>query len=128
VLAAIDLEQRIIPNRIVVPAGLLVLVANIAAKPHDASKWAIAAALTAAGALVLSLATRGGIGMGDVKLCFLIGAGLGWHVVGALVYTGVLTFAVAVAILARRGLGARKETIAFGPLLALGAVLALFFA
>jgi leader peptidase (prepilin peptidase)/N-methyltransferase len=126
ILTAIDLERRIIPNRIVVPAGLVVLLGDIAAEPHRAKEWAIAALATTCGALAVSLGTRGGVGMGDVKLAFLLGAGLGWHVLGGLVLAMLATFVVAVAILARRGLGARKETIPFGPFLALGAMLALF--
>ena len=64
--------------------------------------------------------------MGDAKLCFLLGAGLGWNVIGALVIASVGAFIVAVTILVRRGLGARKETFPFGPFLALGGILALF--
>jgi len=126
VLTAIDLERRIIPNRIVVPAGVVILLGDIAAEPHRAKEWTIAAFATGFGALAVSLASRGGVGMGDVKLAFLLGAGLGWHVLDGLVLAMLATFVVAVAILARRGLAARKETIPFGPFLALGAVLALF--
>jgi leader peptidase (prepilin peptidase) / N-methyltransferase len=127
VLAAIDLEQRIIPNRIVVPAGVVVLLGNIAAEPHRWKEWISAAVVSMLVALAVSLATRGGVGMGDVKLAFLLGAGLGWDVVGAVIVAMLATFAVAVWILARRGLNARKETIPFGPFLALGALVALFF-
>jgi len=127
VLAAIDLEQRIIPNRIVVPAGVVVLLGNIAAEPQRWKEWISAAVVSMLVALAVSLATRGGVGMGDVKLAFLLGAGLGWDVVGAVIVAMLATFAVAVWILARRGLNARKETIPFGPFLALGALVALFF-
>src|SRR5262245_40885802 len=127
VLAAIDLEQRIIPNRIVVPAGVVVLVGNIAVEPHRWKEWTAAAVVSMLVALVVSLATRGGVGMGDVKLAFLLGAGLGWDVVGAVVVAMLATFVVGLAIIARRGLNARKETIPFGPFLALGALVALFF-
>lgn len=126
VLSAIDLRDRIIPNRIVVPAGVVVLLGNVAAEPHRAKEWTIAAFATMAGALVVALVTRGGLGMGDVKLAFLLGAGLGWHVFGGLVWAMAAVFIVSVAILARRGLQARKDTIPFGPFLALGALLALF--
>jgi prepilin signal peptidase PulO-like enzyme (type II secretory pathway) len=126
VLAAIDLQHRIIPNRIVVPAAAVVLLGDIAAQPHRAKEWAIAAFATGGGALILAVASRGGIGMGDVKLAFLLGAGLGYAVLGGLVLAMAATFVVSVAILVRRGLGARKEMIPFGPFLALGAILALF--
>jgi leader peptidase (prepilin peptidase)/N-methyltransferase len=125
VISAIDLEQRIIPNGIVIPAGILVLLGNIASQPDKARQWTIAAFVTLLGGVVLSFATQGGIGMGDAKLGFLMGAGLGWSVVGALVVASLLMFAAAIAVLARRGLGARKDAIPFGPFLALGAVLTL---
>jgi leader peptidase (prepilin peptidase)/N-methyltransferase len=126
VLAAIDLERRIIPNRIVVPAALIVLLGDIAAEPHRATEWTVSAFAMLFGALIVSLSTRGGVGMGDVKLSFLLGAGLGWNVLGGVVVAMVATFVVALAILARRGLGARRETFPFGPLLVLGALVALF--
>jgi leader peptidase (prepilin peptidase)/N-methyltransferase len=126
VLAAIDLERRIVPNRIVVPAGILVLLGNMAVEPHRAKEWVTAAFGTLLAALVISLATRGGVGMGDVKLAFLLGAGLGAAVLGAIVVAMLATLVVAVSILARQGLAARKETIPFAPLLVLGALIALF--
>src|SRR5438067_122030 len=43
VLSAVDLERRLIPNRIVVPAVVAVLAGNIAAEPHRAREWSIAA-------------------------------------------------------------------------------------
>jgi leader peptidase (prepilin peptidase) / N-methyltransferase len=126
VLTAIDLERRIIPNRIVVPAGVVVLLGDIAAEPNRWKEWTIAAVASMVVTLAVALTTRGGIGMGDVKLAFLLGAGLGWAVAGAAVVAALATFVVSVWILARRGFRARKETIAFGPFLVLGALVALF--
>jgi leader peptidase (prepilin peptidase) / N-methyltransferase len=126
VLAAIDLERRIIPNRIVVPAGVMVLVGDIAAEPHRWKEWTIAAFASMLVTLAVALATKGGVGMGDVKLAFLLGAGLGWAVAGAAIVAMLSTFVVSVLILARRGLAARKDTIPFGPFLVLGALVALF--
>jgi leader peptidase (prepilin peptidase) / N-methyltransferase len=125
ILGAIDLERRIIPNRIVVPAGVFVLLVDIAAKPGHAKEWAIAAFATGVGAWLVAIASRGGLGMGDAKLCFLLGAGLGWNVVSALIYALVMTFVAALVVLLRRGLAGRKDAMPFGPFLALGAILAL---
>jgi leader peptidase (prepilin peptidase)/N-methyltransferase len=126
VVATVDLERRIIPNRIVVPAGLLVLLGDIAAEPGRAAEWTIAAFATLAGGVLLSLAARGGIGLGDAKLGFLLGAGLGWTVVGGLVLASIGLFVAALVTLAARGLGARKDALPFGPFLALGAIVMLF--
>jgi leader peptidase (prepilin peptidase)/N-methyltransferase len=126
VLAAIDLERRIIPNRVVVPAGVIVLLGDIAAEPHRWKEWTIAAFGSFFLVLVVSLGTKGGIGMGDAKLAFLLGAGLGWAIAGAALVATLLTFVVSAGVLARHGLKARKRTIPFGPFLALGALVALF--
>ncbi len=126
VLAAIDLERRLIPNRIVLPAAALVLLGNIAAEPDRAAEWAIAAGAAGGGALLLALLTRGGVGMGDVKLCLLLGAGLGFDVLAAL-FIGVLAGALAaLVVLVRHGLQARKAAIPYGPFLALGGILVVF--
>jgi leader peptidase (prepilin peptidase)/N-methyltransferase len=129
VLAAIDLERRIIPNRIVLPAGGLVLLANVIVHfGSDAWEYLIAATVGLLVAAAASLVTRGGVGMGDAKLCFLLGAGLGWSVLAAL-FVGSLGAAIAsIVIIARHGMTARKQTIPFGPFLALGGVVVVFFA
>jgi prepilin signal peptidase PulO-like enzyme (type II secretory pathway) len=126
VLAAIDLERRIIPNRIVVPAGAIVLLGDIAAEPHRWKEWTIAAFASFFVLLAVSLGTRGGVGMGDAKLAFLLGAGLGWAIAGAALVATLATFVVSVGVIAKHGLKARKQTIPFGPFLALGALVALF--
>jgi leader peptidase (prepilin peptidase) / N-methyltransferase len=126
VVAAIDLERRIIPNRIVLPAGVVVLAGNALVDTSSAWEYVISAGVALAVAAVISLASRGGLGMGDAKLCFLLGAGLGWNIIGALLLACVGAFVAAVAILARHGMSARKETFPFGPFLALGGIVALF--
>src|SRR5207237_556641 len=82
-ISATDLEHRIIPNRIVVPAGLIVLAANTAL--HPSPRWGIAAVAASGFLLAAALAYPGGMGMGDVKLAFLMGAALGSSVIVAMV-------------------------------------------
>jgi leader peptidase (prepilin peptidase)/N-methyltransferase len=126
VLAAIDIERRIVPNRIVIPAAGAILVAQIAVSPDRALEWT-AAALGAALFLLLPLLVYpSGMGMGDVKLALLLGAGLGWAVVPAFVLALLAAFLVALVALARGGLAARKTALPFAPFLALGALVALF--
>ena len=126
VLAAIDLERRIIPNRIVLPAVVLILAAQIALSPDRALEWT-AASLGAALFLLLPLLVYpSGMGMGDVKLALLLGAGLGWAIVPALVAGLFAAFIVALVVLVRGGLAARKTALPFGPFLVLGALFGLF--
>jgi leader peptidase (prepilin peptidase)/N-methyltransferase len=125
-LACIDLEQRVLPNRIVLPSTALVLLANAAIEPSRAPEWA-AAALAAAALLSLPLLVDpAGIGLGDVKLGLLLGAGLGKGVAVGLVLGFLAVFPVALVIMLRRGSAGRRTTIPFGPFLAFGAVAALF--
>ena len=123
-VSATDLEHRIIPNRIVVPAGLLVLAANTALHPRPA--WAIAAFGASGFLLAAGLAYPAGMGMGDVKLAFLMGAALGRTVPVAL-FVGMLAALVpSLVLFARHGKAARKMGVPFGPFLAIGSVVALF--
>ena len=123
-VSATDLEHRIIPNRIVVPAGVIVLVANTAL--HPGPQWAIGAFGASGFLLAAALAYPAGMGMGDVKLAFLMGAALGKTVPVAL-FVGVFAAMVpGIVLLARHGRAARKMGVPFGPFLALGAVAALF--
>jgi leader peptidase (prepilin peptidase) / N-methyltransferase len=126
VLAAIDLEHRVIPNRIVLPAFAVILVAQLAFYPHHALEWIASAVLAALALLIPRLIRPAWMGMGDVKLMLVIGAGLGWSVVGALLLAFVCVFPASLVIVARGGLTkARTTTIAFGPFLALGALIEL---
>jgi leader peptidase (prepilin peptidase)/N-methyltransferase len=124
-VTATDLTHRIIPNRIVLPAAAVILVAQTALEPSP--QWALGA-LAASGFLFLAvLAYPAGMGMGDVKLALVMGAALG-KTVGVALMLGMLSALVpAVILLARHGSAARKMGIPFGPFLALGSVVALFF-
>ena len=126
VLSAIDLEHRILPDRIVLPATAIVLVANVALFPEQALEWVLAA-VAASGFLFLGLlAYPRGMGMGDVKLALLMGAALGKSVAVAMAVALLAGLAVSIVLLARHGASARKQAIPFGPFLALGSVVALF--
>jgi leader peptidase (prepilin peptidase) / N-methyltransferase len=123
-VSAIDLEHRIIPNRIVLPATAIVLVAHTALEPS--LEWTLAAFGCSLFLFLAVLAYPAGMGMGDVKLALLLGAALGRTAPVALM-VGMVAALVPVAFLfAAHGMGARKMAIPFGPFLALGGVVALF--
>jgi leader peptidase (prepilin peptidase)/N-methyltransferase len=126
VLSRIDLRERRLPNRIVLPSAAGVLAANIALEPDHALEWVLAALGAALFLFLPLLIYPAGMGMGDVKVALLLGAMLGEAVVLALVVGLLASFAVAVALIAARGLAARKTSIPFGPFLALGGIVALF--
>jgi leader peptidase (prepilin peptidase)/N-methyltransferase len=124
VLSAIDIEHRIVPNRIVLPATGVVLAAQLLREPS--LEWPLAA-LGASGFLfVAALAYPKGMGMGDVKLALLLGAMLGTTVAVALMTALIAALVPAIVLLVLHGQAARKMAIPFAPFLALGALVALF--
>jgi leader peptidase (prepilin peptidase)/N-methyltransferase len=132
-VGAIDLDHKIIPNRITYPA-FPVLAATIVVG------WAIGQDLDPIRALIGALAYGGvflliaviaprGLGMGDVKLTALIGlvmGSLGLRYVGVAAGAAILLGGLGgiVALLAGRG---RKSAIPFGPFLTAGALVAVFW-
>ena len=122
-VSAIDAEHRIIPNRIVVPAAAIVLVANSALTLSP--QWVIGAFAAAGFLLAAALAYPAGMGMGDVKLALLMGAALGKTVSVALMVGMFAAMIPGVYLLARHGKAARKMGVPFGPFLALGGLVAL---
>jgi leader peptidase (prepilin peptidase)/N-methyltransferase len=119
-----DLERRIIPNRIVLPAAAVILVAQTVL--HPSPEWLLAGVGASGFLLLAALAYPAGMGMGDVKLALLLGVALGRLVPVALMIGMVSALVPAVVLLARHGQAARKMGIPFGPFLALGGVIALF--
>jgi leader peptidase (prepilin peptidase) / N-methyltransferase len=120
VLAACDLERRIIPNWIVVPAAAITLIANVTLLPGRSHELVLATVGAGTVLLIPNLVNGSLMGMGDVKLGILLGAGLGWGVIGAVMVAFIAIFPVALAALIRGGFAARKATLPFGPFLALG--------
>jgi leader peptidase (prepilin peptidase)/N-methyltransferase len=125
VLSAIDLERRVLPNAIVLPAIAVALPAQLLLAPGRWLEWTLAALGAALVLLLPLLAGRAGVGMGDVKLAFLLGLVLGEGVMLAILVAALAVLPVALALLARHGGAALRMGVPFGPFLALGAVVAL---
>lgn len=126
VVSVIDVQSGLIPNRIVLPAAAVALALQLVLFPGQAAACALAALAASLAFLVTHMVERSWIGMGDVKLALLMGAALGWGVVGAVLLAFVCVLPAALVVLLRGGLGARKATLPFGPFLALGALLVMF--
>jgi leader peptidase (prepilin peptidase)/N-methyltransferase len=136
VVTYIDLDHRIIPDRVTLPAiavGLLLaLVAPAAVRVGAVQSWALG---TLVGGGVLWLVAWGyeratgreGMGGGDIKLLAMIGAFLGWQgVLVTLLLASFIGSAIGIAWMLARGADT-KLAIPFGPFLALGALVALFW-
>jgi leader peptidase (prepilin peptidase) / N-methyltransferase len=127
-LSVVDIEQRRLPNRVVLPATVAMLAVQTALSPDRALEWALAAVGAALLLLLPLLVFPGAMGMGDVKLALLLGAGLGATVATALLLAFLSAGVFALAIVARGGADARRRTIAFGPFLAAGAIVTVLMA
>ena len=124
VVTATDLERRIVPNAVVLPAAAAVLALQTAA--HPSPEWALGAIGAAGFFFLAALAYPGGMGMGDVKLALLVGALLGRTTPVAILLALFLALVPSAVLVARHGARARKLGIPFAPFLAAGAVIALF--
>ena len=130
-LTVVDLQHRLLPNRVVLPAlaagAVLLLLPALADGAWDQLlRAALGAAALFAAYLALALVSPGGLGMGDVKLAALLGLYLGWLGWAAVVLGALAGFvvqaAVALALLATRRIGLRGE-LPFGPAMLAGAAL-----
>lgn len=125
VITLTDLEQRIIPNKVLIAGAVLCVLIAAPTDPAGMPERAIAA--IAAGGLffLVALAYPAGMGLGDVKLAATMGLFLGRAVAPAILAALLIGSIVGLALIARHGAGARKMAIPFGPFLALGGVIGL---
>lgn len=133
VLIFTDLEHKRIPNRILYPSTVVAVILLAVGAVGEAETAALLSALAGGGAyfallLVIALIARGGFGMGDVKLGFLLGFFLtygSWEQLWAGVFLAFLIGGgISILLLATRVKG-RKDAIPFGPALVLGAWISL---
>jgi leader peptidase (prepilin peptidase)/N-methyltransferase len=123
--AAIDLEHRIIPNRLTATGAVLALALGSALDPAGEPARLIAGAGAGGFFLLAALAYPAGMGMGDVKLAGMMGLFLGSAVAPAILIALLAGVAVGAGIIARKGRHAgRKTAVPFGPFLALGGFVA----
>jgi leader peptidase (prepilin peptidase)/N-methyltransferase len=126
-VALIDLEHRIIPNKLTALGAVLALLAGLALDPSGEPERLIAAAAAGGFLLLAALAYPGGMGMGDVKLAAVLGLLLGRDVAPAVLIALVSGVLVGVVVIARKGAReGRKTAVPFGPFLALGALISVF--
>jgi leader peptidase (prepilin peptidase)/N-methyltransferase len=131
-LVLTDLDHKRIPNRILYPATVIALVLLVAGAAAEGNLSAVPRAVAGGGIyfgllLVIALLARGGFGMGDVKLAFLLGTFLAfpsWDTLGAGIFLAFLIGGVASLLLLITKRKGRKDAIPFGPPLILGAWIA----
>jgi leader peptidase (prepilin peptidase) / N-methyltransferase len=126
-ITLIDLDHRIIPNKITGPAAIAALVA-IVALDRDFLVESVVAAVAAGGFfLIAAMLYPRGMGMGDVKLAGVLGLYLGRAVAPAVFIALIGGVVIGAAVIARKGAKeGRKTAVPFGPFLSLGGLIAFF--
>jgi leader peptidase (prepilin peptidase)/N-methyltransferase len=126
-ITVIDLRHQIIPDAITLPGIVVGLAASLAT---GRISWvdSFGGILLGGGLFVaIILASRGGMGGGDLKLGAMLGAFLGWQVLLVALFVAVMLGGMSAVMLLLSGRLARKDAIPFGPFLAFGGVVALFW-
>jgi len=134
IIFVIDLEHGLILNKVVYPGMVVALL--LALLPHPwLTRWIVTGVANAAlgGAIgfailfLIAIVSRGGMGWGDVKLAALIGLATGFPLVFfSLILGAILGGIVAVSLVIAKK-KTRRETIPFGPFLALAAMITLLW-
>ncbi len=126
-ITRIDLEHRVIPNRITAPLAVVAVTLTALLEPHQLTGRLLAGAIAGGVFCAIVFAYPAGMGMGDAKLVAVMGLVLGTAVAPALLIALLSGSVVGIGVMARRGVGeGRRTAIPFGPFLALGGVVALF--
>jgi leader peptidase (prepilin peptidase)/N-methyltransferase len=121
-LAGIDLDHKLLPNKIVYPMAVYGVAATALVETGDLVEHLIAGAGAFAFLLAAVIAYPRGMGMGDVKLGGTMGLYLGLSVIPAFLVAFLSGTIVGLGIIAREGAGARKKAVPFGVFLALGGI------
>src|SRR2546421_1812267 len=124
-VADIDLEHRIVPNKILLPLAVWGVGASAVVRTGALPELLIAGAAAFTFLLVAALIHPAGMGMGDVKLGGVMGLYLGASVAPALLIAFLSGSLVGVAIMVRHGAKGRKKGVPFAPFLAFGGVVGL---
>jgi len=127
-----DLDRMIIPDRITLPGIVLGLAINTMVSPGDIWRFLLGAVV--GGATLLMVAFLGemifkkeSMGGGDLKLAALVGAFLGWQSVLLSLFAAILVGALTGLALIVVGLKRRQQYIPFGPFIAIGTVVVIFW-
>ncbi len=144
VLGVIDLEHKLILNKIIYPAAVVALIIDILlpqAGILDVSlsqPWVLAGLIGGANGLISgaigfaillvpALISRRGMGWGDVKMAALIGLVVGFPLVFVALFMGIVLGGLVAVLLLLLKKKKRKEAIPFGPFLSLATIATLLW-
>ncbi len=146
VIMVIDLDHKLILNKVIYPVAVIAVVISIFMPQFDLAPGIIlntqAPNITFAPGLVsallggiagmllfifIAIASRGGMGWGDVKMAALLGLVLGFPLVFVAIFVAVVAGGLVAIALLIAGTKGRKQGIPFGPFLSLGAMVTLLW-
>ena len=139
ILTFIDLDTMKLPDRLTLPGMIVGFLLAFAIFPEGPMEWRSMHIglmfldsfygwfLGGAVLFLIAAGWRGGMGGGDIKLCAMMGAFLGWKAMIVCLFAGFLLGAVFSIALMVLKIATMKSKIPFGPYLALGGFLAMLF-
>lgn len=126
VIAYLDLKQRRIPNALIYPAVVVMLLFHLLVRLQSPLATLLGGGLAFLMFALVAWLRPGDLGGGDIKLATLLGITFGFPVVLWALLLGVGSGAVVAVGMIVGGRG-RKTHIPYGPFLCLGAIIALFY-
>ena len=126
-LTFIDLDHRILPNKITYPSVPIAIALTAAFDPDHLVAHLIAGAAAFGFLFAAAWVYPSGMGVGDVKLAGVLGLFLGRAVAPALLVAFLLGTVVGIGVMAVKGVReGRKTAIPFGPFMAVGGLVGLY--
>jgi leader peptidase (prepilin peptidase)/N-methyltransferase len=126
-LMTTDLERRLIPNRIVYPAMLLAMAVSWAWPDRNVAQIFAGGGLAFAIMLIVYIVSLGRFGFGDVKMATLMGLAAGFPAMTVGLFVTAISAGLVAALLLLTGVMRRGQYIPYGPFIALGAIISLFW-
>jgi leader peptidase (prepilin peptidase)/N-methyltransferase len=126
-MTAIDLQYQMIPDAITLPGIPIGLLMNLATGRMSWIESSLGILVGGGLFFVIIVASRGGMGGGDLKLGAMLGAFLGWKALVFGLFIAIVLGGAIGAVLLLTGRRGRKDPIPFGPFLAAGGAMALFW-
>ncbi|WP_018247719.1 prepilin peptidase [Orenia marismortui] len=123
----VDLKYQIIPNKITYPGVVIALLTSCFFDHISILNSVLGIILAGGFLLVIAILTKGGMGIGDVKLAALNGSVLGAKFALLGIFLGSLIGSIISLFLIYAGIKSRRDRIPFGPFIAIGTVVMIFW-
>lgn len=135
IIFMVDLEKNVILNKVVYPAMAIAVILAVLGIQPELPQWPVEgiANIAMGGGVgflfffVVAMASRGGMGWGDVKLAGLIGLATGFPMVLVTIVLGAVLGGIAGVVLMAVKKKGMKSLIPFGPFLSVATMVTLIW-